>query len=176
MTLFTGIIPTLFGCRFETVRSGSMSPAIGTGSLVITRSINPYSIEIGDVITYHPPATPDSLVVHRVVGIDNGSPLSFRTKGDANESFDAYLVPADVVVGQVVLNVPWIGYLFGFTQGLFGFVIFLAIPGIIVLYLEFSKLWTHINPESKHKLWRGRNPYTYNWHVGYTALHRGINK
>ncbi|HVI35072.1 MAG TPA: S26 family signal peptidase, partial [Gaiellales bacterium] len=40
-TLFAAVAPQLGGFRSFTVRSGSMTPAIETGDVVITRSISP---------------------------------------------------------------------------------------------------------------------------------------
>ena len=150
------------GFRFEVIRSGSMSPALDAGGLAITRPIDPYSIEMGDVISYHSPSDPDTIVVHRVARIDNGSPLSFLTKGDANKSLDAYSVPADAVVGQLRLYLPWIGYLVGFAQSLLGYIILLVIPGLLIIYLELNKLWTSHDSGRKERstsLRRRKNPY-----------------
>lgn len=176
MSLCIVILPSLLGCRFEVIRTGSMSPAINTGNLVITTPVNPYSINIGDVIAYHPTANPDVLVVHRVAGIDNGSPLSFRTKGDANDTFDAYLLPAESVVGQVKYNVPLIGYLVGFTQGFPGFILLLAIPGFIILYSELNKLLTLINPKKMTNVLQKSNSGAYAWRVGHTSSYRSVFK
>ena len=167
-TLCVVIVPSLLGCRFESIRSSSMSPALDTGGLVITRPVNPYSIKIGDIIAYYPPSTPDTLVVHRVAGIDNGSPLSFLTKGDANKSLDAYLLPAEAVVGQGKFYVPWAGYLVGFAKSFLGFVILLAIPGTIILYLELNKLWTLLSTKIKKRTARPRrrrDTYAYSWRI-----------
>ena len=176
ITISIVILPSLVGCRFEAIRSGSMSPAINTGSLVITQPVNPYSIDIGDVIAYHPPSNPDTLVVHRVAGIDNGSPLSFRTKGDANDTFDSYLLPAESVVGQVKYNIPWIGYLVGFIQSSFGFILLLAIPGVIILYSELNKLLTLITPEKTNRVHHRNNSDASAWRIGHTASYRSVFK
>jgi len=183
MTLLIGILPTLLGCRFEAIRSGSMSPALDTGSLVITRPVNPYSIDIGDVIAYHPPTNPDILVVHRVAGIDNGSPLSFRTKGDANNSLDSYMVPAESILGQVSFHVPWIGYLVGFAKSSLGFVVLLAIPGAVVIYLELNKLWALFGSKREKRKGLGnmvlpvpqmKNPSDHVWRETYKPYNRSV--
>jgi signal peptidase len=183
MTLSIVIVPSLFGCQFEAIRSGSMSPAIDTGSLAITRPVNPYSIEVGDVIAYRSPTAPDTLVIHRVAGIENDSTLSFRTKGDANKTLDAYVLPAEAVEGQVKLSIPLAGYLAGFARSSAGYVILLAIPGAIVLYMELNKLWMLLGL----KLTVGqrlrnftlplsgrRNPPAYDWRLSYRPYHRNL--
>lgn len=174
--LFIIMLPFLMGCRFEVIQSGSMSPAIDTGSLVITRPVNPYLVEIGDVITFYSPANPDTMVVHRVAGIDNGAPLSFLTKGDANNTLDPYKVPAESVVGQVRFNVPWIGSLVGFMQSPAGFITFLAVPGAIILYLELNNLWTLLSLKKTTGQKRRKSLSNYNWPAGYKSLNRSILK
>jgi len=148
-TLSLVVVPYFFGCRFESIRSGSMSPALDTGDLTITLPVNPYSIEIGDIIAYHPPSDPDALVIHRVVGISQNGPLAFLTKGDANPSLDAYSLPAKAVVGEVRLHLPWIGYLVGFAGSTTGFVLLLVIPGAIIIYAELNKLWNMLGPKRR---------------------------
>ena len=175
-SLFIVMIPYLIGCRFEVIQSGSMSPAIDTGSLVITRPVNPYSLGIGDVIAYHLPLNPDTLIVHRVAGIDNGTPLSFLTKGDANNSFDSYVLPAKSVVGQVKFHIPWIGYLIGFMQSFPGFLIFLIIPGAIILYLEMNKLWSLLGLKRTAVQKHGKILNTNNLCTGYRQLYRSVSK
>jgi len=65
-------------------------------------------IEVGDVITFY--INDNTVVTHRVVDKDDDTE-SFRTKGDANEIEDGGSVAYDKVVGKVVLNVPYLGYI-----------------------------------------------------------------
>ena len=52
----------------------------------------------------------NTVVTHRVIDKDNDTE-SFHTKGDANETEDGGSVAYDKVVGKVVLNVPYLGYI-----------------------------------------------------------------
>jgi len=36
--------------------------------------------------------------------------VAFRTKGDASEDIDPWLMPAEYVTGRVVFNIPYLGY------------------------------------------------------------------
>lgn len=139
-TLFVMIAPHFLNWQFEAILSGSMSPALDTGELVVVFPVNPNAIQIGDIIVFHPPREPDTLIVHRVVAIESGSPLSFQTKGDANPSADAYLVPAYNVVGKVRFHIPLLGHFTRFAQSTLGFILLLAIPGTIIIALELAKL------------------------------------
>ena len=92
------------------IGSGSMSPAINTGDVVIVAKIPASNIHEGDVIQFRVTRTLD--VVHRVTGVTrDGGSLYFTTKGDANALADPEQVLADNVVGKVVYTVPKVGWL-----------------------------------------------------------------
>ena len=93
--------PTVFGFSAAVVVTGSMSPAIEPGDLVVCRRSADYAV--GDVITFHSGA---SLVTHRIVG---STPDSYITQGDANNVADADPVPRGAIVGKVVFTVPKLG-------------------------------------------------------------------
>ena len=88
-------IPRLMGLKTYKVLSGSMEPEYHVGSVVYVEKSLIDDIEVGDVITFY---------------IDDDTE-SFRTKGDANEIEDGGSVAYDKVVGKVVLNVPYLGYI-----------------------------------------------------------------
>ena len=85
-SLFTIITP-FFGWRTEVVISGSMEPAISTGSVVIVRPVIPDTLRKGDVIMYYSPDK-TSLTTHRVFYVAYEPSLQFITKGDANNNSD----------------------------------------------------------------------------------------
>src|SRR3989344_3306207 len=71
------------------VQSGSMEPAIKTGSIVISYPSNSYSE--GDVVTFSKSVGAKNLITHRVEarffpdGVDKAP--TYLTSGDANEDF-----------------------------------------------------------------------------------------
>jgi signal peptidase I len=99
------------GFRPLVVRSGSMEPAINTGDLIFTRTIEADQAEVGDVVTFKDPSRSADLVTHRVVGIQpQDSSLSFRTRGDANTGHEEWSVDADGRIGRYAFRVPRAGY------------------------------------------------------------------
>jgi signal peptidase len=99
------VLPHL-GARGLIVTSGSMEPVIGTGDLAIVRSVDPEVIRPGDVITYAG-YTSFGLTTHRVLRpVDVDGRLHFQTQGDANDTPDPDLAPAEGVLGRVALTVP----------------------------------------------------------------------
>ncbi len=138
------------GWRVDTVLSGSMSPALDVGGAVITQPVDPNTIEVGDIITFHSPMD-GRLVTHRVIAIQEKSPRYFQTKGDANEDADPYLVEAQNVVGKVRLHIPFLGYAANFVKTPMGFIITLGVPGLVIIGLEMRNIWIELDREEKGK-------------------------
>jgi signal peptidase I len=89
------------------VTSGSMAPAFDAGdALLVEPSAAPST---GDIIVFSTRER-GSARAHRVVAtIDvDGTPY-LRTKGDANASPDADLLPSDAVYGSVRASMPFAG-------------------------------------------------------------------
>ena len=98
----------LLGIQPTTVISGSMSPAMEVGDMVIVRDVSADSIHPGTVIQFW---SGEEMVIHRVVEASGeGDGRLFVTKGDANAEPDLELVSSSQVVGAVVLNIPKIGW------------------------------------------------------------------
>ncbi len=134
--------PFIWGVRFVTLDSGSMGPTIPQGSLVIITPTEPADIHVGDVISYRPPGSA-TVVTHRVASIvGEGERLSFRTRGDANENVDGYLVPADRLVGRVWKQAPLLGAAANAMRGPAGFIGLILVPaaGLFVLELRRMKI------------------------------------
>lgn len=138
--LFVLITP-FFGWKTEIVLSGSMEPAIQTGSVVVSRPIAGEEVRSGDVIMF---SSPDghSLTTHRVINVESGKDgLHFTTRGDANKGADINAVVPAQIVGIIVFNVPYLGYLIAFIRTPFGLVLFLVVPAAILIISELLKIY-----------------------------------
>ena len=126
------------GIQTYTVLSGSMEPTFHVGSLVYVKSVDTAELKVGDPITYM--ASEDTVVTHRIAGIvpdeEDSSVTRFRTKGDANEAEDAVLVHYKNIIGKVIFNVPYLGYLANFIQSPKGRYVAIA-AGAFLLVLVF---------------------------------------
>jgi len=102
----------VLGYQPVAVYSGSMAPAIKTGSLAIERSVPADEVRVGDVITFGNPYAPDRLVTHRVVEKLHARDgrVGYRTKGDANARRDPWTIELPAEVGTVQGSVPYAGY------------------------------------------------------------------
>lgn len=93
------------------IASGSMSPALEAGDLVIIQGVSPTNIQVEDIIVFDKPQ--GSRTIHRVTQIQtlpNGT-IQFKTKGDANPREDLYWIPEQNVHGRVIHRIPYIGWL-----------------------------------------------------------------
>ncbi len=128
---FTNLAP-LTGRQVFVIIGGSMEPAIPLGALVVTIPTDASVIAVGDVVTLR--ADNGAIVTHRVIRISDGSDgRSFETRGDANDSPDAGLVPSRVVVGVVSHYVPYAGYAREFLTTIPGMVTALASLGAVFI-------------------------------------------
>jgi len=104
-----------FGHPVMIVLSGSMTPVIRTGDLVIDNAVSPAQarhLHVGQIVSVRD--TPGSLTIitHRIVGVvRHGASVSYITKGDANNAADAVPRPAADVVGVFSTDIPRGGYI-----------------------------------------------------------------
>ena len=95
------------------VLSGSMEPMMRVGDIVVVHKVNPETIEPGDIIAFKDPSGRKNVIItHRVIAYSEDGE-GFRTKGDACEEPDRFVVKKEDVVGKPVFLVPFAGYLFG---------------------------------------------------------------
>ncbi|HLG70860.1 MAG TPA: signal peptidase I [Chloroflexota bacterium] len=114
--LFLAIVPRTGLYATYTVLSGSMAPAIPTGSVVVVTAEDPSQVKVGDVITVTSEQPPYATVTHRVTRIiPTAKGPEFKTKGDANSLEDPWQFAYSGPAGKVRLAVPWLGYMLAFS-------------------------------------------------------------
>jgi len=151
MAVLTFLAPR-FGWRVDTVFSGSMEPKLKVGSVVVTRPVKAEDIKVGDIITFYSPLK-ERLTSHRVIAVEQGSSFDFRTKGDASEDADPFLISAQNVVGKVCFDIPWVGYVTQFVKTPLGLLLIICIPGMVIIVTEIRSIWRVLNEgvlERKH--------------------------
>lgn len=96
------------GLRPHVISTGSMSPAVKPGDIVLTNdAIDRAQLGQGTVITFEHPEHARFLVTHRIAGLNDDG--TYQTKGDANRVADPYAVSQESIVGAGQLVVPLIG-------------------------------------------------------------------
>ncbi len=152
-----------FGQYFAaSVLSGSMTPHIDTGDVVVDRLVTPRQaakLHIGQIVTYRLATTFDGkpmLITHRIVGIVTvhvNSKVSnlYQTKGDANNAPDGALVRPDQVVGVFALRLPYAGYLGSFVHRPLGFGVLIGIPALYLIGEQFLSLWKALEESERRR-------------------------
>lgn len=159
MQLFGAILLGFFGClgtlviinslhlklpeslHLYVVQSGSMSPHMSVGSVVLVtptqKYISPISAsryQVNDIISYH--AGP-RVVTHRIVGIIiKPDGFYYQTQGDANNAQDEALISESAVVGEVVASAPYLGKIFAYARRPAGYLSMVLIPSLYILIAE----------------------------------------
>ena len=129
-----------FGWGVDVVLSGSMEPQVHVGSVVVTRPLDLGNVKAGDIITFRSPLN-GTFTTHRVISVENSPSLFFRTKGDANEDADPFVVNSKSVVGKVCFNVAYLGYVTQFIKSRLGLLLVLYLPGLTIVLLEAKNVW-----------------------------------
>src|SRR4030042_1107194 len=122
------------------VQSGSMEPAIHTGSIVVVQPDN--DLKIGDVITFGPYSKTKSPTTHRIyeMKVEGGEPV-YITKGDANNAPDTREIKKTDIIGKVLLSVPFIGYAVDFAKKPLGFALIIIVPAALIIVDEVKKIF-----------------------------------
>ncbi len=109
--LFLAVGPRFFNYQTSTMLTGSMSPGINPGDVVVSVRTPVSELKVGDVITYSIPIDDHRIETHRVASIkrDAGA-TSVTTKGDANTGADPWtaVLSEDYVYTQAAI-VPHLG-------------------------------------------------------------------
>lgn len=141
---------SIAGYSAFTVLTSSMESEIPKGSLVITKSVKPDELVIGDDITYM--SGPTSTITHRIIGITekylDTNERAFETKGIMNAEPDKKPVPAVNVVGKVVFHSEAFGKVAKFASDNWPFLLFVLII-VIALFTILKKVFKEDGSDRK---------------------------
>ena len=107
------------------------------GDLIVVQGMNVSDIYAapyphGDIIVFHSLYS-DELIVHRAIEkIVQDGEISYLTKGDGNTSPDTP-IPADHIIGKVILRIPWIGHLALIMRNSAGVYLIVALILILII-------------------------------------------
>lgn len=130
----------IFGYRYYTITTGSMSPVYNVGDMIFVKLASGEEINVGDVITFNPSQDSDANLTHRVTekieNYEGTGVICFRTRGDANKTEDSFLIDEDRVIGVVTFGIPMVGYIVRFVQLRW----YIIVPIIIMIAVFFQLL------------------------------------
>lgn len=136
-----------------TIISPSMEPSIKVYDTVVTMTVDPKKIEVGDIISFISSSSISRglLVTHRVVSITTASnnELAFQTKGDNNLTADSSVAMASNIVGKVVFKIPQLGRIQFFIAQKSGWLIVVVLPALGVIIYDFIKLFKLLGVNEK---------------------------
>lgn len=138
------ILPSLFGYDRYAITGGSMSGTFERGSLAFEKVVPVADLQVGDTITYRPPASTgiEGLVTHRIVEInDSKAGDSFRTKGDANATRDPWTFQLHQgTQPRLSYTIPYVGYAFLALADRNTRMLVIGIPAGILAFLSLVQL------------------------------------
>ncbi|PYG87096.1 signal peptidase [Ruminiclostridium sufflavum DSM 19573] len=103
LTRYSGATPSIFGYQLYTVQSGSMSPTLPIGSIILSKKTDDAAaLKAGDIVTF---SLNGAVVTHRIIEVINDNGIKYRTKGDnPDNTADIELLSPDNVKAIFVMK------------------------------------------------------------------------
>jgi signal peptidase len=149
LLLLATLAPIPGNFKVKIVKSGSMEPAIMTGSIVVDEAASAYNV--GDVITFGPESATQIPTTHRIVAISAAPDPVYTTKGDANDAADVSVTHLSDIHGKVILTVPCLGYILSFARTTLGFALIVGVPALAVIIEEVGNIIREIQALRRKK-------------------------
>lgn len=132
-----GTNPSVFGYSIYRVSSGSMSPELEVGDVILGKAVDdPMEIKVDDVVTYEGRGElSGKLITHKVIVAPHEEEgiLMLQTKGIANEIPDSP-IEADRVVSVVITKVAFLTAFYDFFFSPWG--LLTAVVLIILVFID----------------------------------------
>ena len=145
-------VPSIGGIFPMIILTDSMEPEFSSGDLIVCHTIDAEKIQEGDIICFYDPAgNGTTTVTHRVTKVttDENGNIAWETKGDANNTEDAQLVPAENLVGIYKTHISGMGSVAMFMQTTQGLIICVICP--IILLVAYDIIRRRMYEKSKKK-------------------------
>ena len=133
---------SLGGFRLFTVATGSMEPKYKVGDILISKSVDPNEIQVGDDIVYKGAegSFKGKTVTHQVVSIeDENEKKKITTKGIANIEEDPKIDESQVY-GKVIYKVKSLSFLSQLIKNIYVFYFIIFIPIAIIIFRQIRVL------------------------------------
>ncbi|WP_285241980.1 signal peptidase I [Arthrobacter sp. G.S.26] len=142
--LFLAIGPRVFGYQTSTMLTGSMSPLINPGDVVVSVPTAVANLNTGDIITYHIPVEDQRIETHRITDVTrSGETTTIQTKGDANNGADPWTATlAEDHAFTTVAVIPHLGdAIRALRSPVVGQVLLYGAPTLLVIML-LASIWS----------------------------------
>ncbi len=146
---------------------------LSIGDIIIVQGVNPKDLNTNypnsDIIVFHDPDDPSILIVHRIIKTEvvDGT-IYFQTKGDGNGNpwpqtpqtgLDPWDynnppgVPQSMVVGRVVLRIPWFGWITLFMRdNSWGLPVVIALIMLLIVIEFIVPILREKKPEQQNRM------------------------
>lgn len=131
------------GWQIQPVLSGSMRPGLPIGGVVVLQRVPTSSLQVRDVILFHPPGEPRTTYVHRIVSMQRrAAETVISTQGDANSFPDPWHSRIKGRTAYIArFSLPLLGYAAVWDHSTSGRTLLLTGAGILALALVASVLY-----------------------------------
>ena len=134
---------SIFGYRYYTVITPSMTPTLKVGDIVIVKVGGVSSVKVDDIITFNPSSDTTTYLTHRVTEVlpdyFGDGITCFHTKGDANKDEDGFLLDESRVIGTVKFHIPKLGFVVRFIQ--LKWYLVLPLFAVFIIFLHLIKVY-----------------------------------
>ncbi len=151
LTKVQGGVPSLLGYNMYVIVSGSMSPELEIGDVIISRAYGGEELQVGDVVQYVAKSGEKAgeIITHEIVRIEgSGYDATIVTKGVANPEEDPAISGRDVL--SVMKHKTFIlDKFYGLIMHPAGFVILVILPMAGMIVYEIVEMVRSIRKEAK---------------------------
>ena len=141
--------PTLFGHQMYFIRTGSMSPYLEPGDVIISKKYDGGELVAGndgDIVTYYGDVNGNvEMITHRVIEIDGEKIV---TKGDFNNTVDSPITKNDIEAVMVYKTVV-IDKIYMIISSTWGFWLLIFTPIALLIVSEIVSLVKELKREKE---------------------------
>ena len=132
---------TLFGYRIFVVATGSMAPEYNVGDVLVSKEVDPATIQVGDDIVYKGKegSFKDKIVTHQVIMIEKENEnYRIQTKGIANTKADPEITQNEVI-GKVIYKMGVLSLLQRAMSNNYVFYFVVFVPIVLLTFRQVLK-------------------------------------
>ena len=132
---------TLFGYRIFVVATGSMVPEYEVGDVLVSKEVDPATIQVGDDIVYKGKegSFKDKIVTHQVIMIEKENDnYRIQTKGIANTKEDPEITQNEVI-GKVIYKMGVLSLLQRAMSNNYVFYFVVFVPIVLLTFRQVLK-------------------------------------
>ena len=132
---------TLFGYRIFVVATGSMVPEYEVGDVLVSKEVDPSTIQVGDDIVYQGKegSFKDKIVTHQVIMIEKENEnYRIQTKGIANTKADPEITQNEVI-GKVIYKMGLLSWIERAMSNNYIFYFIIFVPIVLLTFRKIIK-------------------------------------